>query len=52
MGGVRKTMKTTFWVYLIGAIALAGVPPLAGFWSKDEILAAGQLIERHRLISC
>ncbi len=39
MGGVRNTMKTTFWVYLIGAIALAGVPPLAGFWSKDEILA-------------
>ncbi len=39
MGGVRSRMKTTFWVYLIGAIALAGVPPLAGFWSKDEILA-------------
>ena len=40
MGGVRHTMKATFWVYLIGAIALAGVPPLAGFWSKDEILAS------------
>ena len=39
MGGVRRTMKVTYWVYLIGAIALAGVPPLAGFWSKDEILA-------------
>jgi len=39
MGGVRQTMKVTYWVYLIGAIALAGVPPLAGFWSKDEILA-------------
>ncbi len=39
MGGLRSQMKITFWVYLIGAIALAGVPPLAGFWSKDEILA-------------
>ncbi len=39
MGGLRNRMKVTFWVYLIGAVALAGVPPLAGFWSKDEILA-------------
>ena len=44
MGGVRKTMKATFWVYLIGAIALAGVPPLAGFWSKDEILAQANIL--------
>lgn len=44
MGGMRNRMKTTFWVYLIGAIALSGLPPLAGFWSKDEILAeASQL---------
>jgi NADH-quinone oxidoreductase subunit L len=39
MGGLRKKMPTTFWVFLIGAIALAGIPPLAGFFSKDEILA-------------
>jgi NADH-quinone oxidoreductase subunit L len=39
MGGLRKTMPTTFWVYMIGTMALAGVPPFAGFWSKDEILA-------------
>ncbi|HSF81828.1 MAG TPA: NADH-quinone oxidoreductase subunit L [Anaerolineales bacterium] len=39
MGGLRNRMKITYWVYLIGAIALAGIPPLAGFWSKDEILA-------------
>ncbi|GAB4525447.1 MAG: NADH-quinone oxidoreductase subunit L [Anaerolineales bacterium] len=38
MGGLRKQMPVTFWVYLAGAVALAGVPPLAGFWSKDEIL--------------
>jgi NADH-quinone oxidoreductase subunit L len=39
MGGLRTRMKTTFWVYLIGALALGGIFPLAGFWSKDEILA-------------
>ena len=39
MGGLRKQMPVTFWVYLIGALALAGIVPLAGFWSKDEILA-------------
>jgi NADH-quinone oxidoreductase subunit L len=39
MGGLRKKMPLTFLVYLIGALALAGIPPLAGFWSKDEILA-------------
>jgi NADH-quinone oxidoreductase subunit L len=44
MGGLRSRMRTTFWVYLIGAIALAGIPPLAGFWSKDEILAEGLVL--------
>jgi NADH-quinone oxidoreductase subunit L len=39
MGGLRKQMPITFWLYLIGALALAGIVPLAGFWSKDEILA-------------
>jgi len=39
MGGMRKTMPTTFWVYVVGALALGGVFPFAGFWSKDEILA-------------
>lgn len=39
MGGLRHHMPTTYWVFLIGALALAGFPPLAGFWSKDEILA-------------
>jgi NADH-quinone oxidoreductase subunit L len=40
MGGLRERMPLTFWVYLIGALALAGIAPLAGFFSKDEILAA------------
>jgi NADH-quinone oxidoreductase subunit L len=43
MGGLRKHMPITFWTFIIGSLALAGVFPLAGFWSKDEILAtAGQ----------
>src|SRR5216683_394914 len=38
MGGLARAMPTTFATMLIGSLALAGVPPLAGFWSKDEIL--------------
>ncbi len=38
MGGMRKFMPTTYKTFLIGSIALAGLPPLAGFFSKDEIL--------------
>ncbi len=39
MGGLKEKMPVTYWTFLLGAIAIAGVPPLAGFWSKDEILA-------------
>jgi NADH-quinone oxidoreductase subunit L len=39
MGGLRKPMPQTFWTFMIASLALAGLPPLAGFWSKDEILA-------------
>lgn len=39
MGGLRKKMPITFWTFLAGTLALAGIPPFAGFWSKDEILA-------------
>jgi NADH-quinone oxidoreductase subunit L len=39
MGGLRKKMPLTFVVFLIGAAALSGIPPLAGFWSKDEIIS-------------
>jgi NADH-quinone oxidoreductase subunit L len=38
MGGLAGRMKITFWVYLIAALAISGIPPLAGFWSKDEII--------------
>jgi len=38
MGGLRKSMPVTFWTMLIGSLALAGIFPLAGFWSKDELL--------------
>ena len=39
MGGLRREMPHTYRTFMIGSIALAGLPPLAGFWSKDEILA-------------
>ena len=39
MGGLRKKIPITFWTMVIGAIALIGVFPFAGFWAKDEILA-------------
>ncbi len=38
MGGLKRALPITYWTFLIGAIAIAGVPPLAGFFSKDEIL--------------
>jgi len=48
MGGLRRKMPVTFWTMLVAGGALAALPPLAGFWSKDEILGAafvnGQLI--------
>ena len=42
MGGLRKAMPKTFWTFVIGTLALVAVPPFAGFWSKDEILAGAQ----------
>ena len=40
MGGLRKKIPVTFWTILCAAVAIAGVPPFSGFFSKDEILAA------------
>ncbi len=41
MGGLRRYLPLTFGVFVIGSLALSGIPPFAGFWSKDEILLAG-----------
>ncbi len=40
MGGLRKYMPVTHWTFLIGCLAIAGIPPFSGFFSKDEMLAA------------
>jgi NADH-quinone oxidoreductase subunit L len=40
MGGLRKLIPVTFWVVTIATIAIAGIPPFSGFFSKDEILGA------------
>ena len=40
MGGLRKYMPFTHWTFLIACLAIAGIPPFSGFFSKDEILTA------------
>jgi NADH-quinone oxidoreductase subunit L len=40
MGGLKRYMPVTFWLMVIATLAIAGIPPFAGFFSKDEILAA------------
>jgi len=40
MGGLRRKMPVTYWTMLLAGGALAALPPLAGFWSKDEIVGA------------
>src|SRR5579885_1923650 len=44
MGGLRHRLKITYWTFLIAALAISGIIPLAGFWSKDEIV--GSLLAR------
>ena len=48
MGGLRRKMPVTAITFLIGCIAISGIPPLAGFWSKDEIL--GQAFNSYPLL--
>src|SRR4029078_9578823 len=43
MGGLKKYLPTTFLTMFIGTLAIAGIPPFAGFFSKDEILYQGFL---------
>ncbi len=40
MGGLRRSMRLTSVAFAVGGLALAGIPPFAGFWSKDDILAS------------
>ena len=47
MGGLRKYMPWTFRTFIIGSVALAGIPPLAGFFSKDEILLGARRERLH-----
>jgi NADH-quinone oxidoreductase subunit L len=42
MGDLRRLMPITFWTFLFGALALAGIPPLAGFFAKDAVLEVAQ----------
>jgi NADH-quinone oxidoreductase subunit L len=48
MGGLRKALPVTFITFLIGTIAISGLPPFAGFFSKDEILA--HVFEHNKLL--
>ncbi|MGH2561850.1 MAG: NADH-quinone oxidoreductase subunit L, partial [Thermomicrobiales bacterium] len=45
MGGLRQKMPVTFWTFLIASLANAGVVPLAGFWSKDEVIVGAWISE-------
>ena len=42
MGGLRKRMPLTFFTFLVASLSLAGIFPLSGFWSKDEILVGAR----------
>ena len=48
MGGMLRRTPITAWTMIIAALSLAGIPPLSGFWSKDEILVATYRRPRRR----
>jgi NADH-quinone oxidoreductase subunit L len=48
MGGLYKKLPITFWTFLIATIAISGIPPFSGFFSKDEILA--NIFEHNKLM--
>ncbi|HPR63532.1 MAG TPA: NADH-quinone oxidoreductase subunit L [Thermoanaerobaculia bacterium] len=47
MGGLRKKMPTTFWTFMAATLAISGIPPFAGFFSKDGILASVFMAAKH-----
>lgn len=49
MGGLKKHLPKTYWTFVLATIAIAGVPPLAGFFSKDAILAGAFAAHRYEL---
>ncbi len=51
MGGLRKKMPVTFWTFLFGTLALCGVPPFSGFFSKDSIFAQALLVHNYPLLA-
>ena len=48
-GGLRKSMPVTYWTFLFGTLALAGIVPFSGFWSKDGIILSA--VEHNPLIA-
>ena len=48
MGGLKKKMPVTFWTFIIGTLALSGIPPFSGFYSKDSIFA--QALHQHNYV--
>jgi len=51
MGALRKKMPVTFWTFLVGTLALCGVPPFSGFYSKDAILAQAWHVHNYSLFT-